>query len=331
MQIKHIIISRTDSIGDVMLTLPLCGYLKSLYPQLKITFIGRSYTKPVIELSTHVDSFINWDNKEKLSNSAQATELENIAADCIIHVFPNKTVAMAAKKAKIKWRIGTSHRTYHWVTCNKKVSFSRKKSSLHEAQLNFKLLISLGIKIVQSLTQIAKLYGYPKHKLNDNNINAFIHKNKKNIILHPKSKGSAREWGLTNFSKLIDKLPDDYNIILCGTETEGSLMQDLLNKHKNRITNSIGKLTLNEYIELISNCNTLVAASTGPLHIAAALGINAIGLYAPMRPIHPGRWSPLGENAKFLVIDKECSICRKTNDCECIRSISIDDVINAMQ
>jgi ADP-heptose:LPS heptosyltransferase len=44
----------------------------------------------------------------------------------------------------------------------------------------------------------------------------------------------------------------------------------------------------------------LVAASTGPLHIASAVGIHAIGLYPSKRPMHPGRWMPLGGNASYL-------------------------------
>jgi ADP-heptose:LPS heptosyltransferase len=61
-----------------------------------------------------------------------------------------------------------------------------------------------------------------------------------------------------------------------------------------------GRLSLDEYITLISSSYALVAASTGPLHIAAACGIRAIGLYSPMRPIHPGRWKPIGKQAFFI-------------------------------
>ncbi|NLF41723.1 MAG: glycosyltransferase family 9 protein, partial [Bacteroidales bacterium] len=45
----NLIISRTDAIGDVILTLPLASYLKSLEPGRKIIFLGRNYTKAIIE------------------------------------------------------------------------------------------------------------------------------------------------------------------------------------------------------------------------------------------------------------------------------------------
>jgi ADP-heptose:LPS heptosyltransferase len=148
-----------------------------------------------------------------------------------------------------------------------------------------------------------------------------------NLILHPKSKGSAREWGLDNFSRLIALLPEDkFSIYITGTKEEGLLMQDFLRRHEKRVTDLSGKLTLTELISFIDSCDGLVAASTGPLHIAAALGKTAIGLYAPMKPIHPGRWAPLGKDAHSLVLDKSCNDCKKSMDCECIRSIDPGEV-----
>ena len=52
---QNIIISRTDNLGDVMLTLPLAGYIKSIVPEAKIYFLGKSYTRSVIEASRFID------------------------------------------------------------------------------------------------------------------------------------------------------------------------------------------------------------------------------------------------------------------------------------
>jgi ADP-heptose:LPS heptosyltransferase len=53
---RSIIISRTDNIGDVMLTLPLAGFFKNFYgKEIKIFFIGKSYTKALIEACENID------------------------------------------------------------------------------------------------------------------------------------------------------------------------------------------------------------------------------------------------------------------------------------
>jgi ADP-heptose:LPS heptosyltransferase len=80
---------------------------------------------------------------------------------------------------------------------------------------------------------------------------------------------------------------------------EGKLPFDLPHVH-----NLTGKMSLDELIAFIGAADVLVAASTGPLHIAAACGIQAIGLYADRRPIHPGRWAPLGPKAVAITYDK---------------------------
>ena len=45
---ETIIVSRTDSIGDVMLTLPMMGMLRGHYPKARLVFLGRTYTEPVL-------------------------------------------------------------------------------------------------------------------------------------------------------------------------------------------------------------------------------------------------------------------------------------------
>jgi ADP-heptose:LPS heptosyltransferase len=81
----------------------------------------------------------------------------------------------------------------------------------------------------------------------------------------------------------------------------------------------------------ISKADGLVAASTGPLHLAAALGIPALGIYPPIRPMHPGRWAPVGPNARVFVKPEYCEDCRRTGDCHCIREIPPNAVEEYLQ
>lgn len=328
---QHIIINRTDSIGDVILTMPIAGYLKDKFPGVKISFLGKAYTQAVIELSCNVDQFLNWNEIQEMKEDEQINLFKSLEADWIIHVFPNRAIADLANKAGVPNRVGTSHRLYLWKSCNHKVNFTRKRSNLHEAQLNFKLLKPLVGNYIPNKEDIAQWYGFT-NPLKRNWIKHLMDDHRYNLILHPKSQGSAREWGLDNFSRLIEILPQDrYKIFVTATKSEAAEMKEFLAKHKGRIEDVTAQFTLEEFISLISYSDGLVAASTGPLHIAAALGKKAVGLYAPMRPIHPGRWEPLGKNARALVLEKKCSKCRKTGDCQCIRDIKPGQVVAALE
>jgi heptosyltransferase III len=320
---KRIIISRTDAIGDVILTLPVAVYLKKHMSDCELIFLGNNYTRDVVECCPAVDSFVSWDDIS--DNSAE--ELKKLNAEAIIHVFPRKEIAKAAIRAGIKLRIGTSHRSFHWCTCNRKINFSRKNSDLHEAQLNFELLKGLGISYIPLLEELTTMkLLLPKSPPGDD-LNDLVNKSRFKLILHPGSRGSAREWGIDRFAELIKLLPSEkFQIFLTGTEKEGTMFRSELSEPFLKVTDISGKMSLSELISFIQQCDGLIAASTGPLHIAAALGIHAVGLYPPIHPMHPGRWAPIGQNTKIFVAEKECSVCRKTAHCTCMREISAEDV-----
>ena len=318
---KTFIISRTDAIGDVVLTLPVAGVLKSLYPSARILFLGRSYTEDIIRASEHIDGFLNWDDWRQLPEAGVVQKLRETGADTIIHVFPDRDIARMAWKARIRERIGTTNRLYHWRYCNIRVRLSRKNSPYHEAQLNLRLLMTLGARPLYSLAEIGGYYGLTRLTMLPPAVTGLLAPDRFNLILHPKSRGSAREWGLENFRQLIALLPRErYKIFLTGTAAEGQLLSPLLQEYP-FLTDLTGRLSLAQLLTFISGADGLVAASTGPLHMAAALGIHALGIYPPIRPMHPGRWAPVGEKAKVFVKKDNCEACRRTADCTCMREI----------
>jgi len=330
---KRIVISRTDSIGDVMLTLPICAWIKSHFKGVHITFLANNYTQPVISCYNQVDEFVDWKEIENLPSLEQIESFRNIKADAIIHVFPNRKIASLARKVKINSRIGTSHRPYHLLTCNYRPNFTRKKSPLHEAQLNFELLRPFGLENIPSLDEVNEFTSFfspPDVKLPSFLENALVD-NTKTVILHPKSQGSAMEWGIDNYKKLALRLFDTgFTIFFTGTEKEGLLFREEISFSKN-IIDTTGKLTLEELIALISRTDNLVACSTGPLHISGFLNKRAIGLFSPRKPIHPGRWRALGKDVRILVDDERCPVCAQGKVCKCIEKISVEKVFHEIR
>lgn len=319
---RHIILSRTDSIGDVVLTLPMAGLLKKYFPDVKISFLGKEYTRPVIEACRHVDAFIELND---FLNTPAAAEIE--MPDAIIHVFPASVIAKKAKQLRLPLRIGTSHRLYHWFSCNTLIHFSRRKSELHEAQLNLKLLEPLGIESNLSTEEISFLYGLENVQPLQPELQKLMEPGMYHLILHPKSQGSSREWALENYITLIRLLDKKYfKIFISGTEKERPALQPLFEAVEEMVTDITGKMHLKQFISFIRHSHGLVACSTGPLHIAAALGIDAFGIYPPRKPLHPGRWGPVGKHAQVFVLEQECSDCKKKSVCACINTIRPEEI-----
>jgi heptosyltransferase-3 len=327
---KRIIISRTDSIGDVMLTLPICSWIKNHFKNTHIIFLASAYTHPVIACYQDVDEIVDWKSIQEQPTQEKINVFRALKADVIIHVFPNKEIASLAKKAKIHDRIGTSHRTFHFLTCNHRLNFTRKKSPYHEAQLNFELLRPFGLKALptmEDLNAFTTRFQAPKVDLPEWLKTELSHKS---VILHGKSQGSAVEWGLKNYQEAANFLVEKgYKVFFTGTEKEGVEIRKEIQFNEN-INDTTGKLTLTELIQFISECQHLVACSTGPFHIAGYLGIHSIGLFSPRKPIHPGRWKALGKNVTILIFDENCVTCGQGKPCSCIEQIQPQKVVESI-
>lgn len=326
---QTVIVSRTDSIGDVLLTLPLCVALKRDFPNVKIVFLASSYTIPVVRYCSAIDEIMDATELLNQPTVLRLGKLRQINADAIIHVFPNKVIASLAKKAKIPHRIGTSHRPFHLLTCNHRVNFTRKNSNFHEAQLNFHLLKPFGYRDLPTLEDLRLDNGYlDKQKVILTN---FLKKDDKpRIILHAKSQGSAVEWPLEKYNELaIILAKNGYSVYFTGTEKEGVSIRNVISFGQ-FIYDITGKLTLEELVAFIDSCTLLIACSTGPLHIAGCLNRNCIGLFTPKRPMHPGRWKPLGMNSETITAKPEC-VCESKDKCTCLREIEVEAVFHEIQ
>lgn len=328
-----ILLSRSDALGDTILTLPVAGIIKRHFQgRCRIIFLGRTYTEALIRACENIDDFINYDIFCLQSKKDRARVLSSSGADTILHIFPRPEIATAAFQGRIPVRIGTSHRYYHWWTCNRLLNLGRKNSELHEAQLNTRLLRGIGIDREFSLEELSTYYGLSRTGPVPERFRSMLTKDKFNLVLHPKSHSSAREWSLNQYRELIRWLPpEQFRIFITGTEKEKHLLRDWLPLLPDHVIDLTGTMNLAELIAFLNGIDGLVAASTGPLHIAAALGKRVLGIYPPIRPMHAGRWAPLGKYASFMSIDRDCSECRNhPHLCHCINEVGAQRVYGAL-
>lgn len=318
-----VILSRPDALGDAVVTLTTAGWIKAHAPGTRIIVLCKEYARAVWKHSANVDAIITL---EELRSGDPVKKLASLNADATVHVFPHREVAGWAKQAGIPLRIGTSHRWWHWTTCNKLVNFSRKRSLLHEALLNIKLLEPFGIPMPGSIAELVPHLGLIK-PVPSEKVRAMLRADKRRLVLHPLL-GSGVGWGLANYATLMQALdPGEWQVIITGTKEEASRYRAELPMGLEHVTDAGGQLDLEELMMLIGSCDAMVAASTGPLHIAAALGLRTIGLFSMRRPIFPARWAPIGPDAHALVLDPTCTDCAAGRSCDCITRITVARVL----
>lgn len=327
---RTIILSRPDALGDAVVTMTTAGWIKHHDPAVRLVVIAREYTRPVWEQCRHVDRVITLEDLERAGEAIAPIELRMLDAGAIVHLFPHQAIARWAEKAGISRRIGTSHRWWHWLTCNERVDFSRKRSDLHEAQLNIKLLAPFGMQVPALVRDLVPHIGYQAPRPSPEE-KALLRPGVRNVVLHPLL-GSGVGWGLENFSALIHALdPARYHCLITGTEEEAARYRGHLPLGSAHVTDTGGRLEMEGLMRLIGASDAFVSASTGPLHLAAASGVRSIGLFSMRRPIFPARWAPIGLDAHALVHDPACRDCASGRACDCIQRISPRRVIDLLE
>ncbi|HRN27071.1 MAG: glycosyltransferase family 9 protein [Ignavibacteriaceae bacterium] len=329
---KNILIVRTDRIGDVVLTLPLAGLIKKQYPNCRVSFLVRDYTKYIVSNHPFIDDIIvlkESDGKDNLIDNLDIIKQKNF--DTCIVVRPMFIPSLIMFLSGIKNRIGTGYRWYSFLY-NQKVYEHRKNAERHELEFNINLLEKLNIKNNVDESNVRYDLQVDEQAL-QNVIKVLLDEKidlqKQIVIVHPGSGGSSIDLPINKFTELVKKLDDDdYQIILTGSKNEIELCDKI--KSTSNTKNLSGRFNLTEIIALISKSSVFISNSTGPIHIAAALGIFTVGFYPKIISCSKERWSPYTNKKLVYEPNIDCKNCTR-EQCEklnCMNSIDMTKVYN---
>jgi heptosyltransferase II len=108
------------------------------------------------------------------------------------------------------------------------------------------------------------------------------------------------------------------------------LIRSVPQAQKNRVLSLAGKTTTMQLAAVLKQCRFLITNDTGPMHLAAALGIPTVALFGSSSPAWTG---PFGKGHQVIYKNVECSPCfQKTCPIgyQCLTGISVDEVYKAV-
>lgn len=329
---RNILIVRTDRIGDVVLSLPLARIIKQHYPKAKVTFLVRAYTKALVENNHFIDEVVILKEKAtKILIAENVKQLKQKNFDTAIVVYPTFKIALITFLSRIKYRVGSGYRLYSFLF-NKKVYEHRKDAAKHELEFNLSLLSQLGINHIGGTNNVSFDLDVNKSSLNkvESLLGSLgINSNEKFVIIHPGSGGSAVDLPIEKFIELVKMLSDKkIKVVLTGSENEKEICNKLVLNEL--VFNLAGELNLEELIALVSKCSLLIANSTGPIHIAAALDKYTFGFYPKVKVCSAKRWGPYTEKKFIYEPEIECNNCtvEQCAELNCMNSINVARVYN---
>lgn len=327
---KNLLLIRSDRIGDVILSLPLAEIIKKHYPDCKVTFLLREYTKDLTQSNPFIDEILVLkENDGDIDIKYSLKMLKDKNFDTCITVYPTLKIAWLVFRTGIKNRIGTGYRWYSFLF-NRKVYEHRKHADKHELEYNVNLLKEIGID--ETITKDNVHFFIDVDKSADAKVNRILFDNqidtkKPIVIVHPGSGGSAVDLPVEKFKQLVEFLVNsNIQVLVTGSESEKAFCENLV--INSPVKNFAGNFSLKELVALINKADVFVSNSTGPIHIAAALDKYSIGFYPNLTACLPKRWGPYSNKSKIYMPENNCEDCRN-NRCtktECMNSINIEKV-----
>jgi heptosyltransferase-3 len=313
---RHVLIVRTDHLGDMLLTLPAVHALKAARPGCRVTVLASAANAEAARHDPEVDG-VEVDPLEAKGSGLRgvwrlARRIRQLGCDAAVIVHPTPRLALAVYFAAVPLRVGTAYRAYSWLFNRRVRQHRRRPPWKHESQYNVDLLQPLGVTAHATATCAWRVAPAEAAA-----VDALLQERgvfgKRLVVLHPGNAGSAMNWSPAQYAELGARLVRrDLQVAITGSVQEAALTGGVARAIGPGAVDLGGSVTLPQLAALLQRCTLYVGSATGPTHLAAAVGIPVIALYSPLHSSAPPRWRPLGARVDVLqpAVDLQCPTCR---------------------
>jgi heptosyltransferase-2 len=301
----RILVSRIDRIGDVVLSTPIPREIKRANPDSYVAVLVRKYTGDIYPNNPHLDKIILYDGENEKSPKSFFQLVNEIRKFRFTHAFmllPNERLNWILFFSGIPYRIGVGHKLYQFLSFSKYVDRNKYIPLRHEADYCLDMVRKIGIEpksmepeIFLSADEIVKRDGQ-KRKFSPNGEVV--------IGINTTSGKSSPNLTAEEYRKVIVRLSEEKNIRIAVTDNNPP---EVIKYIKNVFYPNIG-LSLRESVINLSVLDLLVSASTGPMHICAALKVPTISVFCPLPACSPKLWGPLSNKSEIILPEENyCS------------------------
>lgn len=331
---KKILVTRTDRLGDLVLSTPVFEALRHHFPEAHLACLTFVENRPVVEGNPFLDEVILYDKKGSergwWGNWRFARWLAGKRFDVAIHLHPTNRMHVVSWLAGIPARIGYRRKSAWTLTHTLE---DRKGEGLkHESEYNFDLLKFLGVETPQKIQTHFPLKEKDKISLSLYLKNIGFQKANPYVVLNPSASCPSKIWPLDRFSRLADRLRQQYavQVVLIGSLKDKSLAAQVKKGVSFPVFDLSGKLSLGMLGWLLKEARLLISNDSGPVHVAQAVGTPVLSIFGRnLAGLSPRRWSPLGHRARVIRKEVGCSVCL-AHRCQinflCLDVISVEDV-----
>ncbi|MBI4431186.1 MAG: lipopolysaccharide heptosyltransferase II [Candidatus Omnitrophica bacterium] len=338
--IERILITRTDRIGDVVLSTPVFSALRKRYPKAYIAALIASSNRHLLEGNPNLDEVILYDkgrrHKSWLSTCRFARALRTRRFDVVVNLHANNRVHWISFLAGIPMRIGYRKRNAFLLTHT--LPDEKWKGRRHESEYNFDLLRFLDIPLPSQMDLHLPLQHSSLEKLQAVLENENFSLDKPYIVIHPSASCPSRLWRAERYAKVGDILSKQWGvrvILVAGSGSDSIFTDRVLSFMRSNPLNLAGKLSLGMLAWLLKESRLFISNDSGPMHMAAALNVHLVAIFGRNKPgLGPKRWKPLGMNSSYIQKDVGCIECA-AHRCNlgflCLDEVKVEDVLREIE
>ena len=323
--INRILVIKLRAIGDVLLSTPVVQNLHYHFPFAQIDFLTDKFASDVVIGNPWVSNVLTFDRKND-SSVGMIRQVREKKYDLIIDLFSNPRSAIITRLSGARFRAGFPFR---WRKYAYNIIIPPRAGNIHNIDFNLDALRRLDIPVLH-FQPYFPLEGWAKQFAAEwfrgENLDG-----KQVVGLNPSGGWYTKRWGLEHYARLGDLIGQRYGasiIVLWGPGEEDDAR--FIQQRMKIPAQVIPKTTLSQLGAIIHRCAFIVSNDSGPMHIAASLGIPTLGIFGPTNPLQQG---PYGINHRWVRNEEldclECSLTACPIGNICMTQLEVERVLDA--
>ncbi len=330
---RRILFLRIDRIGDMVLTLPALRALKRRFSRAELTVLASPSNQTLIRREPGVDrvQVLQSGNARLAHLVTLLPKLRRARFDLVIDPMPegDPLTLLLALGCGAARRIGFAgrlrSRLYDAV-------LPAPPAGRHFRDLTCDLVRALGARAdpgaARPVLAPADVEQAGKWFADHGLANAEV------IGIHPGGHYPSQRWPLEHHAALIGLLHEKRlgRVLLLGGESEAPLIAEICRRSRIAPPVFVSR-DLGGTAAVLARCRLFLGNNSGPLHLAAALGVPTVSFRGPTRA---GRWTPLGSGHRVLeragldCLGCERGLCPRGSH-ECLAGISPHEALAALE
>lgn len=329
-EFREILIIKPSSLGDIIDALPAVGAIRRRFPAARISWLVKSEWAAILKGHHAIDEVIavpfRWGEVLHLIRAVRkhpfdlVVDLQGLLRSAALGYATGASVRIgfAAAREGAPWfytdRVPVPEGVVHAVD---RYRMAAKTLGCDSETVGFDIPTSPEL-----MTNVRRL-------LSEEGLTESV----PFALIHPTARWESKKWEPTRFAELADWVVREkkLSVVFVGSKGEREEVDSILQQMKQTAINMAGKTTLPELAQFIRQAQFFICNDSGPMHLAAAVGTPVVALFGPTDPRKIG---PYG--AGHTVIRKEigcggCSRNRCVRGNECMKAISVDEVVRAIE